>query len=679
MLAVYWPALAIATHWPRLGHEQHYNLGDAGVDKPVHAACFALLALLIIHSRLLGGAAVGRAALIGGTLVAAVYAVVDECTQTYMERTSSVADLAANLAGVLAAYLAVRFGRASLRQRSSSIEDLETTNAPASNPEAPHQGGFIGHTVLVSLLTFVSRLLGMARDAVLAACFGMTALTDAFWIAFVIPNLFRRLFGEGALSAAFIPAYARSLRENPETARRLASAVLALLLIVLGAATVVGELILGALAWSGRLPADAGLAVRLTMIMLPYMPLICAVALIGGVLQVHGRFGPPAAAPVLLNVVMIVVAVGSVMIYPAAGQRWAIQAVAVSVVVAGVAQLVWQLAALRGCEQLTCRVRGAGPALRSVLITMLPMAVGLAVFQINTLLDSLIAWGLSPSAHGGGGEEVLWLWGYSTTYPVESGAVTALQYAQRLYQFPLGVFGIALATAIFPALAKAAPTPGSPGRESALDPFRDILKQGLRLTVFVGLPASLGLMVVAGPVIRVMFQHGRFTPEDTTRVTYILCGYALGVWAYSMTHVLTRAYHALGDARRPVVVSVWMVGLNLVLNLSLVWSMGAVALALSTAICAVGQVVFLTVGLMRHAVWPIDKPVLKSWLGSALIAILMACGLFPLDNWLSGLPLGGTAGSAAQLAVLVLSGLLIVGIGARLLRMRELGWLFKRG
>lgn len=674
---MYWPALAIATHWPRLGHG-HYDLGATGSDKPVHAACFALLTLLIIHARLLGGSVVGPAQLLTGALIALVYAVIDEVTQSYMQRTSSVVDLAFNLAGVLSAYLAVRFTPITTSAQSSDTTDSLSLDTPRSESQARHQGGFIGHALLVSVLTFASRLLGLVRDAVLAACFGMSAITDAFWIAFVIPNLFRRLFGEGALSAAFIPAYTRSLLEDPATARRLASAVLALLLVVLGVVTVIGELILASFVWSGNLSTDAGLAVRLTMIMLPYMPLICAVALIGGVLQVHGKFGPPAAAPILLNLIMIGTALGTTTLYFDSDPRHAIQAVAIAVVIAGVVQLIWQVIALCGCERITCRFHGTGPAMRSVLKTMLPMALGLAVFQINTLLDSLIAWGLSPR-HDADADQALHLWGYTTAYPVEQGAVTALQYAQRLYQFPLGVFGIAVATAIFPALARAAPDSGQLDRESMLDPFRNILKQGMRLTVFIGLPASVGLMVVADPLIRVIFQHGRFTSDDSARVVLILWGYAVGVWAYSMTHVLTRAYHALGDAKSPVKVSAWMVLVNLILNLTLVWFMGAAALALSTALCAMGQAAILTRGLKRHATQPVDTTVLKGWGGSALMTLIMACVLFPLALWLGDSSAGGTTRSATVLAVLVVAGILIVFTGARLLRMQELGWLLKRG
>ena len=150
----------------------------------------------------------------------------------------------------------------------------------------------------------MSRLLGLARDAVLAACFGMTTLADAFWIGFLVPNLFRRLFGEGALTAAFIPVYTDWRQKDPVVARRLASLCVGLLLVVLSVVTLVGEAVLASLSdqpWS----ADTHLAIRLTMIMLPYMPMICVAALLGGILQVHGRFGPPAAAPIVLNLVMI--------------------------------------------------------------------------------------------------------------------------------------------------------------------------------------------------------------------------------------------------------------------------------------------------------------------------------------------------------------------------------------
>jgi putative peptidoglycan lipid II flippase len=538
-----------------------------------------------------------------------------------------------------------------LALRSTGRHRLEPQVVATSSSDS---AGFVRHSRTVGGLTLVSRFTGLVRDAVIAATFGMGPIASAFYLGFKVPNLFRRLFGEGALTAAFIPIYTDLLRKDTAAARRLASLCIALLAVVLGAITLVGE---GLLAWAmvgGDWSGDTQLAFKLTMIMLPYMPLVCLTAMLGGMLQVHGRFGPPAAAPILLNVVMIA-ATAAVMGMTVEAD--AVTIVAMSVLVAGMLQLAWQLVALLRFESLTRQWRGAGPQVKRILTLMAPMVVGLAVFQINAFLDSFIAFTLAPKT---GGPDMLTLFGWRLPHPVQPGAVVALEFAQRLYQFPLGVFGIAIATAIFPALSHAA---------AQRDDFRAILRNGLRLTVFIGLPASAGLILVRLPLTQVVFQRGAFEAGDSERVAWILVGYASAIWAYSMTHVLARAFYALKDARTPLVVSVAMVLLNLSLNLTLIWSMGAAGLAWSTALCAVCQTVILTVALGRYIDVPIDRHVLLGWLRTAILTAMMVAALIPLL---------GRFGPASQLLVMVVGGSLVFAAGAWLTRAPELGWLLRR-
>ena len=477
--------------------------------------------------------------------------------------------------------------------------------------EGGPERGFVRDAAVVSGLTLLSRVTGLVRDAVLAAVLGLSWVADAFFLAFLIPNLFRRLFGEGALTAAFIPQYTKLLERDPSLARRFASLNLGLLTLGLGLLTLLGEAVLWGLASLGGWSEKSSLAIRLTMVMLPYMPLICLVALVGGVLQVHRRFGPPAAVPVVLNLVMIAAAAWAGWDAADVGgefsQRWVAWVTAWSVVGAGGLQVVWQVAALGRVEALTLRWGGTGGATRAMLRMMGPMVLGLAVFQVNALLDSLIAFGLSAGDGGGSakpqamGFEVL---GRVVAYPIDSGAVAALQWAQRLYQFPLGVFGIAIATAIFPALAGAAAREGAReggGSEAGTgrlksarlgesgEGFVEIVRRGLRLTVFIALPAGVGLILVREPLVRTVYERGQFDAADSVRVASILAGYAASIWAYAMTHVLTRAFYAREDAATPLRVSLAMVGLNLVLNLTLIWPLGAAGLAWSTAISGAGQ------------------------------------------------------------------------------------------
>jgi len=551
-------------------------------------------------------------------------------------------------------------------------------NVPTQDPQpaavdAPATTRFVGHAVLVSGLTLVSRITGLVRDAALFASFGRGPIASAFLIGFMVPNLFRRLFGEGALSSAFIPAYAELSRNDPALAKRFASLCLAVLLIVTAALTLFGELALWWFSSRDGWADDTQLAIRLTMLMLPYMPLICLVALIGGALQVKSRFGPPAAAPVLLNLTMIAAILLATHTAVPGGLneqalRRAIHIIAVSVLIAGVLQLAWQLTAMLRVERLTVDFSRTAKPFKKMLWVMLPMVLGLAVFQINVMLDTLIAWGFAPKA---GGPGMLSLFGRQVAYPIaDAGQVVSLAGAHRLYQFPLGVFGIALATAIFPALAHAAADRSDRGKAH----FQTLLHHGLRLSFFIGLPASIGLILVRVPLTRAIFEHGRFDMQDSFRVATILAGYASAVWAYSMTHVLTRTFYAVGDAKTPLRVSMAMVAINLMLNLVLIWPLGAAGLAWSTALSAVFQVLVLLLLVRRHVDTPVDASVFKGWFRTVMLTTLMTAALTPI---LLRFPANDLSwrGSVLQLITMVVLGAAIVLVGARLTGAEELHWL----
>ena len=516
---------------------------------------------------------------------------------------------------------------------------------------------FEKHSRTFSLLTFVSRITGLARDATLSRVFGASVVMDAFFFAFIIPNLFRRLFGEGALTAAFVPSYAQLDKSDPQTAKRLASLLIAVLIVALGAVTVVGEVVLYFLS---RQSDHEHLAIRLMMIMLPYMPLVCVVALLGAMLQVHGRFGPSAAAPIVLNVCLIAAAVGVVPIVGQLTQARHISAVAIAVVVAGLVQIAWMLWALRGRGWWTRDFAQARTAAGKVIRLAGPMMLGLGVLQLNTFFDSLIA--SYPTIVG----STI----FGVDYPLKEGAMSAVSFAQRLYQFPLGVFGIAVATAIFPALARQAADP---------EAFADTLRRGLRLVVFIGLPASAGLMLVGQPLATVILQGGDFTADDSARVAFVLMGYATAVWAYSMIHVLTRAFYAVGNAKTPVKIAVSMVALNLILNCTLIWTpLREAGLAWSTAICATLQAAILLWCTQRKTPHIVSVEVIYSWTKSIIVTALMFVIAWIL---LANLPAATTwSGSFAQLIIVVFVGMLVVFSAAGALRMPEMWWAIgKRG
>jgi len=463
--------------------------------------------------------------------------------------------------------------------------------------------------------------------------------------------------------------------------------------------TVLGEAGLWLAADHASSGSTGSLALELTMWMLPYMPMVCVVALIGGILQVHRRFGPPAIVPVVLNLCIIaaVLLTGSGWFVKAGDDpRLIAQAAAGAVLVAGLLQLAWQWLALRATIPLRLGFTGVAAPLRRMSYAMVPLIIGLAVFQINAFLDSLIALLLSadtPGAHFG-------VAGFSIPYPMESGAVASLQWAQRLYQFPLGVFGIAIATAIFPALSEAAAQRQAPAAQAsggARDPAFDIegdtsgdrltqmLRQGLRRTIFIGLPASVGLFLVRFPLVRTIYERGAFTLADSNRVAMILAGYAAAVWAYSLSHVLTRCFYAMGDERAPVRIGLAMVGMNLTLNLLLIWAplgmnggiLGAAGLAWSTAICATGQAIWLLNKVKRHTDHPVSNTVWQSWRRTVLLTTAMGIALGAELVWVEPAGLSWWLNTLLLLQMVAL-GAGIVFLGGWLAKAEEVTWLIRR-
>jgi putative peptidoglycan lipid II flippase len=526
-------------------------------------------------------------------------------------------------------------------------------------------------------LTLVSRVTGLVRDAALASVFGVSAYTDAFNFAFQIPNLFRRLFGEGAISAAFVPRYTELVRDDPERAQRYAGLMLAFLAAILWGIVVLGEVFILSMWWGAPeveytlgpattaggvvLPTVSArytrLAYELAAIMLPYMPLVCLLAVGGSALQTHGRFGPSAASPIVLNLLMIAATLG---LYPlvVAGSvdpATHLRVLAAAVLLAGVIQVGWTFAILRRIRlSYAPRDAEARAAVRATLLAAGPMMLGLGVIQINIVVDGLIAsW---PSLFG---PTIL---GFD--YPLAEGAMTALTNAARLYEFPLGVFGISIATAIFPQLARLNNDPVE---------FAATVRRGLRLTVFVGLPASVGLMLVGREAVGVLFQRGAFTADDTARVAWVLLGFAPAIWAYQSIHILTRAFYARKEPMTPVRIAVSMVALNVLLNLALIFTpLREAGLAWSTSICAMVQAVVLARALSRQVPGIVGRDVAAGVLRSVVAALAMGAAVVAVG---AVLPDGGdTRSMLIALVGKVAVGALVFAAVAVALGMDELHW-----
>ena len=470
---------------------------------------------------------------------------------------------------------------------------------------------FVGHARLIGLLTLVSRVTGLAREVVAGHFLGTGLVASAFTVAFTIPNLFRKLLGEGALAQAFIPLYAQARKrgstETGETPERFAAASVKLLVIVLVLLTLVGEAILIALiaALDNTARPDRLLMLQFAAVMLPYVLLVCGGAFLSAILQVHKRFGPPAFAPVLLNIIHISVVVGAAYFLGLSGKDVASDdllrrqtqlafCLAVGVLVAGVLQVMVLMPALRA---IGFRIRFDLPAwtpdTRRMLQLSIPVALGAGVLQLSVLLDKGIAMGLMQRLdHAGQLVTHFTFLGQNIAFPMEMGAPRRLDMAQYLYQFPLGIFAIALATAIFPGLSA-----------DALDKdrhaFKSTLRTGIVATLWESLPASVGLILVCEPAARLLFQHGQLDAHSAGLIAQSTMWYAGAIWAFSLLQIINRAYYATHDTMTPLVMSAVNIVINLVVEIPLLWWMGESAMAAGTLVSFIVQALLM--------LWMLDR------------------------------------------------------------------------
>ena len=528
-----------------------------------------------------------------------------------------------------------------------AITVSDPTAAPATELQvAAPASSFLSHAKLIGALTFLSRIVGLAREVVAGHYLGTGVVASAFTVAFTLPNLFRKLLGEGALSAAFVPLYAqaekRGVTEDGQPARDFAAASVNLLALILLSITVIGEAIIAAciLTASGDRP-DYVLMLKFAAVMLPYVMFVCGGAFLSAILQVHRRFGAPAFAPVLLNLCHIAVVFGGAWFLGLRGrdpqtprvielQATLAMWLAVTVLLAGALQVAILLPALRATG---FRFRPAAriwtPSVRKMLVLSIPVAIGAGVLQLSVLLDKGISYGLMQGVDANGRLVTHFSFaGEQVRYPMEMGATRRLDLAQLLYQFPLGVFAIALATAIFPSLAADA-------FDSDREGFKRVLRQGIEATMWEGLPASVGLILVAEPASRLLFQHGQITAHDAALIARSTMVYAGAIWAFSMLQIINRAYYAVHDTMTPLVMSAVNIVLNLVVEIPLLWWMGEAAMAVGTLVSFSIQALVMLLMLDRRvggAGLPLlIKPALKMLAATAVMAaVLWALKISPL-------------------------------------------------
>jgi putative peptidoglycan lipid II flippase len=493
-----------------------------------------------------------------------------------------------------------------------------------------------------------SRVLGLAREAVLAHQFGASAAMDAYNVAFRIPNLLRDLFAEGAMSAAFVPTFTKQLTVGgKETAWRLGNLVINALIVVTGVLVLLGMLftepIIAAFTADRftRDPAQVALTVQLARVMLPALTCIAVAAALMGMLNSLHHYFIPALSPAMFNVVTIICAVALVPLMPAFGLA-PIMAIAIGTLLGGIAQLALQWPTLRR-EGFAYRPildwRDAG--LRRVLALMGPGTAGLAATQVNVFVNTLLATGAGESA------------------------VSWLNYAFRLMYLPIGLFGVSVATATLPTVARQ-----HTGEDRQA--VRDTVASALSLMLMLNLPATVGLVVLASPIVRVIYERGRFTAADTAATALALQLYAIGLLAYSVVRIVSPVFYALGRNRAPVVVSMIAVLVNAVLNIALVRVVGYAGLALGTSIAALVNATTLLVLLHRHLGGLNEARLFGSLVRIAGAAAAMGAAAFVTDRYaVSYLPGGALLLQALRLAASIGVSLVVLGGAAWILRIQE--------
>ncbi len=529
----------------------------------------------------------------------------------------------------------------------------------------PRRHPLIAGTRVTGLGTLASRVLGLARDMSMAALLGLVGggVMDAFVIAYRIPNLFRRLFGEGALTASYLPVLTAELERDRRDAWRLASVVFTWLAVLLTVLVLLGEVLFAAvwLIWGGE--PGVGLLLGLAAVMLPYLLLICLAAQLTATLHALAHFSVPALAPVLLNVCWLA-AIWLVCPLFAPDKQAQAYVIAVAILIAGVLQVGVQIPVLnRFGFRFDYHWAASRQAIRRIGRALAPMLVGLAVTQINTFLDSIIAWGLAASADGP--KQIEWL-GATVRYPMQQGAAAAIYYGERLYHFPLGVLGLAVAAAVFPLLSRHA------ARNDRQSLGAD-LTLGLRLVVCLGVPAGVGLIMLAEPLARLLFQHGQFTAEDTVRTARMIACYGAGVWAFCALPVIIRGFYALGDTGTPVRTAAWIVALNLTLNLTLIWPMAEAGLAVATSISAGVQVLVLML-IFSRGKGPLGWYALAMTTArTSWATVFMAATCYATLGWIS--PADTLLNEFARVLVPISASMAVYCGVYRLLGGRELGML----
>lgn len=497
----------------------------------------------------------------------------------------------------------------------------------------------------------MSRILGLLRDGIMAAQFGNGAISDAFALAFRVPNMARQLFGEGALSTAFLPVFLRD-REvcGLDAARRTGTAVLVVMAVVLTLVTIAIEVVLGIVTLCVSLPYETQLVLNLLALLTPYLLLVCVIAQASAIMHGLGQFTVPALFPIGLNVCWMAIAWGFGRTVLNAEER--IYGVSLGIITTGVLQVVLCVPALRLVGfRFEWDWRASRTRVAEIARAMLPVVLGLSITQLNTVSDSIFAWLFTAPVHG----EIGWL----ADYPLTEGTTHAMYLGQRMLQFPIGVFGAALGTVIYPVLTLHA-------ERRQFDLFRVDLTRGLRLVMAIGIPASVGLVLISEPLTTLLFMRGQFDQSDAQQTAGIIAMYALGVWAACGLMIVQRAFFASGDRTTPLRVGLAVAVLNVLLNLMLIYPLGARGLAFATS-AATSLQCGLTTWLLHRQMNCIEWHSLGLATLRAAVATIFMAGAFYVVNRTLQESLGPVSSGGRTL-------LLVLDVGAATTTFAAVGW-----
>lgn len=503
-----------------------------------------------------------------------------------------------------------------------------------SEQKVPRAPGLLRSSALVGIMTMLSRVLGLARDVVIAAMVGATANADAFFVAFKIPNFLRRLFAEGAFSQAFVPVLAEyrekgSVAAVQELINRV-SGVLGGILMMVTLLAVIGAPVVATIFAPGFYndPVKFALTSDMIRITFPYLFLISMTGFAGAILNSYGRFAVPAFTPVLLNLSLIGAAlwISPRLSEPAVGLAW-------GVLIAGMVQFCFQLPFLRRIHLLP-RPRWAwhDEGVQKIVALMIPALFGVSVSQINLLLDTVIASFLP------------------------TGSVSWLYYSDRLVELPLGIFAIAISTVILPSLSR-----HNIGEDK--ESFSKTLDWALRAVMLLGVPAAVALFILAEPVLITLFKYGELEMRDVQMATYSLRAYTLGLLAFMLIKVLAPGYFARQDTKTPVKIGVIAMGANMIFNLLLAiplhytFQLGHVGLALATALSAWMNAGMLFAGLVRDGAYQARAGWLNYALKLTLATLVMALALWYLNDLVADWTELQALGRALRMGLLCAAGL----------------------